>query len=267
MYYSPLRYPGGKSWLALELRTWLSINPSSELVELFAGGAFASLLAVVEGYVSKATLVELDPAVCAVWRSIFSPTADDLCALIEKFTFDEKSVRELLSVEPESEVMLAFRTIVMNRARRGGILAPGAGLLKLGERKKGMASRWYPETLCKRIFMLNSYAKKFSVIEGDALEKLSTLNRRKSHVKLFIDPPYIKLQERGIKPLYRFNSINHRKLFELVGKTHHDFLMTYDLNEIAMSFAKQQNLCVEKIQMRTAHAIKKEELLITRNCL
>jgi len=43
---------------------------------------------------------------------------------------------------------------VKNRVNRGGILAPGAGMIKQGEKGKGLKSRWYPETLKRRILLL-----------------------------------------------------------------------------------------------------------------
>ena len=48
---SPLRYPGGKTWLVPHVRAWLSgIKPKpAVLVEPFAGGAIVSLTAVMEG--------------------------------------------------------------------------------------------------------------------------------------------------------------------------------------------------------------------------
>ncbi|MFW2276312.1 MULTISPECIES: DNA adenine methylase [Burkholderia] len=263
-HYSPLRYPGGKSWLAPELREWLAKDGQAELVELFAGGAYASLLAVLEGYVHRATLVEVDPAICAVWRTVFSSDARKLCSRIRAFRFTEENVEELLDKKFRTDVGLAFQTIVKNRARRGGILADGAGILRAGERNKGLASRWYPQTLIDRIGRLNGYAENFKVIEGDALEYLALLNRRRRPVKLFVDPPYTKLSEYGVKPLYRFNHIDHAKLFGRLHRTSHDVLITYDDSDLVRKKAMQHEFDVKRILMRTAHSVKKYELLLTR---
>lgn len=263
-YYSPLRYPGGKSWLAPELREWLARDSRAELVELFAGGAYASLLAVLEGYVHRAILVEIDPAICALWRTVFSADARKLCSRIRGFRFTEESVEELLDKKFRTDVGLAFQTIVKNRARRGGILADGAGILRTGERNKGVSSRWYPQTLIDRIKRLNEYANNFKVIEEDALEYLTLLHRRRHPVKLFVDPPYTKLSEPGVKPLYRFNYINHAKLFGKLHQTSHDILITYDDSDFVRKKATQHEFNIKRILMRTAHSVKKHELLLTR---
>jgi DNA adenine methylase len=266
-YYSPLRYPGGKSWLAPELRAWLADCPATEIIELFAGGAFASLLAVVEGFVSKATLVEMDPAVCAVWRTIFSPSAKVLCNRVLRFPFEENEVRALIEKKARNDLDLAFQTIVLNRARRGGILAEGAGFLKSGERSKGVSSRWYPETLCKRITLLNSFSDRFQIVEGDALQALRRFNRRKTRAKIFVDPPYFKLQEKGVKPLYRYNHIDHKALFAGLSRTPHDFLLTYDVNDQITEYINEYSLSAKTVVMRTTHAVSKEEFLISKKLM
>src|SRR5439155_26270 len=45
----------------------------------------------------------------------------------------------------------ALNILIRNRLSHGGIIAPGAGLLCEGEAGRGMLSRWYPETLSRRI--------------------------------------------------------------------------------------------------------------------
>src|SRR3990172_2507286 len=74
--YSPLRYPGGKTWLIPQIRAWLSQQPTPLLVEPFAGGATASLVAVLEGFAEHSVVVERDPCVAAVWKTILSEDAD-----------------------------------------------------------------------------------------------------------------------------------------------------------------------------------------------
>ena len=46
---SPLRYPGGKTWLVPHIREWLRQTTPDIIIEPFAGGAIVSLTAVREG--------------------------------------------------------------------------------------------------------------------------------------------------------------------------------------------------------------------------
>lgn len=66
---SPLRYPGGKTWLIPHIREWLSATNPSILIEPFAGGGIVSLTAVMERLVDQAVMVEIDHDVAAFWHA------------------------------------------------------------------------------------------------------------------------------------------------------------------------------------------------------
>ena len=68
--HSPLRYPGGKTWLIPHIRAWLEpMQPRpSLLVEQFCGGATVSLTAVFERLAERYLMVELDRDVAAFWH-------------------------------------------------------------------------------------------------------------------------------------------------------------------------------------------------------
>ena len=58
---SPLRYPGGKTWLVPHIRAWLGALESPRLlIEPFAGGGTTSLTAIMEGLAPNCLMVELD---------------------------------------------------------------------------------------------------------------------------------------------------------------------------------------------------------------
>ena len=67
--HSPLRYPGGKTWLVPHIRKWLDHTKPEILIEPFAGGAIVSLTAVMEDLAPAAVMVEIDRDVAAFWRS------------------------------------------------------------------------------------------------------------------------------------------------------------------------------------------------------
>ena len=64
---------------------------------------------------------------------------------------------------------MAFQTILKNRTLHGGILAAGSGFLKRGEAGKGIRSRWYPQTLRRRLSAIKTVRGRLTFIEGDAL--------------------------------------------------------------------------------------------------
>ena len=75
---SPLRYPGGKTWLVPQIRKFLEgLDFRPEVfVEPFAGGGIASLTAVMEDYVDRAVLCEKDPDVANLWQCMLDDPED-----------------------------------------------------------------------------------------------------------------------------------------------------------------------------------------------
>ncbi len=83
-----------------------------------------------------------------------------------------------------------MQTILKNRTYHGGILAPGSAPLKSGENGKGIASRWYPATLARRIRNLIPLRDRMTFIEGDALAYLADHLDDKA-ITFFIAPPIL----------------------------------------------------------------------------
>ncbi|MBL8047982.1 MAG: hypothetical protein JNJ45_04805 [Chthonomonas sp.] len=259
---SPFRYPGGKTWLIPLARAWMASFPlgTTRLLEPFAGGAGISLAAVFERFVELSELVELDADVAVVWRVIFEGCGTQLCDRIRTFRFNVDSVNEILQSNPTEQVDQAFRTIIRNRASRGGILAQGAGLVKTGEAGKGIASRWYPETLAKRILAIDQLRHQFRLTEGDGIRALqgSAEDRRTAH---FVDPPYPVAGRR----LYSHHELDHEALFGAMQKCRGPLLATYDNNPFIESLARQFGFQTRLVPMKSTHHERKLELLISRD--
>jgi DNA adenine methylase len=153
---SPFRYPGGKTWLVPDVTLWLSRKKrkAGHFVELFAGGGIVGLTVAAEGLADHVTMIELDPDVASVWHTIFSDDAEWLARRILAFDLTPEHLQQTLSQPTATTREKAFQTILKNRTYHGGILAPGSAPLKSGENGKGIASRWYPATLARRIHNL-----------------------------------------------------------------------------------------------------------------
>jgi DNA adenine methylase len=263
---SIFRYPGGKTWLVPQLRAWLTAQPTIPklLVEPFAGGGVISLTAVAENLVERALLVELDPHVAAVWEVLVYGDAEALASRIEKFQFSEANVRIELGKKPRGDVGIAFQTIIRNRAQRGGIMAPGAGLMKAGENGRGLASRWYPATLARRIRDITEYRDRIDFVCKDGLDVMALHARTKSAV-LFIDPPYSAGGKFAGRRLYTSSDIDHDRLFQLASRHKGDVLLTYDDAPEVRALAAANGLRVKHITMKSTHNEKMKELLIARD--
>jgi DNA adenine methylase len=256
---SPFRYAGGKTWLIPRIRQWLyhSGGLGKEIIEPFAGGGIVSLTAVIENLVDRATMVEKDEGVAAVWEVILSDGAVWLADQIVQFQLTPDSAREAIEKAHESLESLAFATIIKNRVNRGGILADGASFIKNGENGRGITSRWYPETLKKRILEIDKVKHRIEFIKGDAISILEK-NSSRCDAVYFIDPPYFKAGRR----LYRYSTIDHTNLFQVATRLKSDFLMTYDDSEDVIKMANDCKLATRSIAMKNTHHAKKSELLI-----
>jgi DNA adenine methylase len=263
---SPFRYPGGKTWLVPIARQWLKAKggPGVELIEPFAGGAIISLTAVFEDLVDNATLVELDPGVAAVWRTLFGPRGQQLAQQILDFDLTEETVDRALSAIPKSQVALAFQTILKNRVNHGGILAPGSGRIKFGENGKGMRSRWYPQTLYTRMTRIAHLRKRFRTIHGDGIEVM-VRQRANKNTLFFIDPPYTAAGKQAGRRLYLHNELDHRRLFQVASALAGDFIMTYDWADGVIDLAVENNLDYEPVSMKSTHHAEMQELVIGRD--
>jgi len=260
---SPFRYPGGKTWLVPELcRRVAALESKPTLfIEPFAGGGIISLSIASQNLATKIVMCELDPDVASVWRTIFEKH-DYLCNRILSFDVNLQNVNEILGSSPENCYERAFKTIVKNRTQRGGIIAPGASLVRKGENGKGLASRWYPNTLVKRIQLIHQLRDKITFFEDDGLKIIKKYRIRKKAF-FFIDPPYTAGGKKAGKRLYQYNNIDHAHLFDSMRGLAGRFLMTYDDTDEVKKLALSRNFSTEKIPMKNTHHAIIYELLIT----
>lgn len=267
-HLSPFRYPGGKTWLVPEVRQWLksASNKPSVFVEPFAGGAITGLSMAAEGLTDHVFLSELDADVAAVWETLFHGSDLDVADLSEKIiTFDVtlENVRTVLDSKPRSPKNRAFKTIIKNRMQRGGIMAAGAGLVKAGEAGKGLKSRWYPETLAKRIEVLRSLKDRIDFEQGDAFEVIHRF-ADDQEAFFFIDPPYTAGGKKAGSRLYTHNEIDHEGLFALMTTVRGTVMMTYDDAPEVRELAEKYGFRVEQIPMKNTHHAIIYELLILK---
>ena len=256
---SPFRYAGGKTWLVPTIRKWLSSKGGKRLIEPFCGGGIVSLTAAAEELAESIIMVEIDESVAAVWEVILN-NPDWLIGQILAFDMNRENVFSLLQAEHKSIEEVAFATIIRNRTNHGGIITKGAGLLKNGENGKGIGSRWYPDTLAKRIKNIVAHKHKISFIKGNAFDFLND-NYYNQSTYFFIDPPYSIAGKR----LYTHNEINHDELLKRVSLMKSHYLVTYDKCDYIISLVEKYNLKWQTIPMTTTHHKVKEELIISDN--
>jgi DNA adenine methylase len=206
-------------------------------------------------------MVELDEQVGAVWQVILAD-ADWLADRMVNFRISLDNVKEALASPPHDLRKKAFQTILRNRVQRGGIMAPGASLMKAGENGRGISSRWYPVTLAKRIQAINRQRKRITFINGDAFDVIPEFLDNPG-VAFFIDPPYTAGGKKAGKRLYNYSEIDHEGLFAMMGRAKGEFLMSYDDSKEVEELAGRHGFYLSKVPMKSTHHSKQFELLIT----
>lgn len=263
---SPFRYPGGKTWFVPTFRQWMtgmSVKPNL-LVEPFAGGGIISLTALFEQLVERVVMVELDADVAAVWEVIVQGDVEWLVERILSFTVTRETVLAELATVPTTKRERAFQTILRNRTLRGGILADGARFMKAGEHGKGIGSRWYPQTLARRLLDLQRIVDRIDFRCDDGLRVMNEYASRADAV-YFIDPPYTAGGKKAGKRLYKHHYINHEHLFQLCQSLAGDFLMTYDESEEVKLMAQKYAFQTRLIPMKNTHHATMNELVIGKD--
>ena len=259
---SVFRYPGGKTWLVPYIREWLSNKSQrpSEFIEPFAGGGIVGLSVLFDRLAEHLTLIELDDDIAAVWETIVGKQADALATRIVSFELTRENVLKELSKSPIKQLDRAFQTILRNRVQRGGIMAPGAGLIKHGENGNGISSRWYPTTLSKRIRDIIEQQERITFFHDDGLLFIRNYSQN-SDYSWFIDPPYTVAGRR----LYQHSEIDHEELFKEVSILRGDFLLSYDDVRPIRTLADRYGLDTHLVPMKNTHHAVKSELLIGRD--
>ncbi len=210
-------------------------------------------------------MAELDHDVAAFWHAALRHNSD-LCRLVAEFEPTREAVAALAGSAPRDLLEHGFRTLVLNRTRRGGILAPGAALAKSGENNRGLHSRWYPDTIVGRLQNIGARAEQIMFCETDGLEFLEVVAEIPGAVA-FIDPPYTAGGKRAGNRLYAHHQIDHRRLFKILADVQADFMMTYDRSPEVSELIAEHGFHAVQVVMRNTHHAHIVELVITRHAV
>jgi DNA adenine methylase len=265
---SPFRYPGGKTWLVPSFLRWLqSLSCKPEyLVEPFAGGGIISLSTAYYGLLDKCVMVEKDEDIASVWKTILYGDWERLIDQIQSINLTVETARKIINAPSDNCGEMAFKTILKNRVCHGGVMANGSGLLKYGENGKGILSRWYPDTLAKRINTIVSIKDRLNFFEGDAFDYIQEYGNDEKTC-FFVDPPYTASKKKAGKRLYRYSEVDHDRLSRMLKNVKGKFMLTYDYDEAIINLAEKYGFNYKKIPMKGTHNSIRYELIISNTAV
>ncbi|MBE0469938.1 MAG: DNA adenine methylase [Methyloprofundus sp.] len=230
-FYSPLRYPGGKSKLTAFVAETIRLNKleGGAYVEPFAGGCAIAWYLLLNGHVNKVYINDLDPAVHAFWYSVLYKT-EELCKLIQvtEITIDEwYKQREIYREKPKDLLSLGFSTLFLNRTNRSGIIKAGVigGLDQRGKYK--LDCRFNKGRLIEQICNIAERKNDIRLTNIDATQFIEEyIPDIEGKVFVNIDPPYY-VKGKGLYQNF-FEHDDHYRLFESIRRMSHPWIVTYD---------------------------------------
>jgi DNA adenine methylase len=195
MFYSPLRYPGGKNKLsAFIAKICIDNGINGHYVEPYAGGASVALFLLMEGFVERITINDRDRSIYAFWYSVLNKT-NQLCEMIEnaELTIEEWRKQKNVQLNKKSADLLelGFSTFYLNRTNRSGIINAGVmgGIDQKG--KYLMDCRFNKVDLINRIKNIAKRKKQIRLYKKDAIKLIDKIQKEADNNTIFyFDPPY-----------------------------------------------------------------------------
>ena len=194
MFYSPLRYPGGKNRLSRFVGEVCSRSGiHGHYVEPYAGGASIALYLLLNNYVTGITINDFDRSIFAFWHSVLNNPHK----LVRKIGDAEISIKnwkmqkEVQQNKSNADLLeLGFSTLFLNRTSHSGTLNGGVigGLKQQGKYK--INCRFNKEKLIQKIESISSFGDSISLYNKDALELVRNLKNSSENTIFYFDPPY-----------------------------------------------------------------------------
>lgn len=231
---SPLRYPGGKGKIAQFVAATL-INSGllgCEYVEPFVGGGAVGLFLLINGYVDKITINDIDPAINTFWWHVVHNN-DELCNLIDSTNIDIEQWHVQREIQKNKEryngsLELALSTLFLNRTNRSGIIwaGPIGGQDQKGKWK--IDCRFNKKDLINRLKLINKFSDRIRVFGLDARDFIlnNIKNDRVENKIFYLDPPYF-VKGQGLY-LNAYSYDDHKKLADIVKMINCSWMVSYD---------------------------------------
>ncbi|MHB1439982.1 MAG: DNA adenine methylase [Cuniculiplasma sp.] len=231
---TPLRYPGGKTWLLDYVKEFIKFHKLElkAIIEPYAGSASVSIGLLREGLVDKAYICEKDPLIVAFWNAVLNQNEEfvEFIQSLEVSLETWLSFKKYLifdSVHKYNTVELAGAFLFFNRTNYSGIIKGGP----LGGKKQQSSykfdCRFNREKIIEKIQGLHNLEGRLHVAEVDGISFMQRITSGTAENLLFyVDPPYYGAG----RELYRyfFTDGDHENLSIFLKKLEHPWLLSYD---------------------------------------
>ncbi len=267
MFYSPLRYPGGKGKLAEFIKLIFEKNSlqGGYYIEPYAGGASVALSLLFSDYASKIIINDFDRSIFAFWHSVINNT-DELCKLITDTKVDVdvwRQQKEIQKQKTEADLLqLGFSTFFLNRTNRSGVIK--AGVIGGNEQKGNykIDARFNKTDLISRIQKIGQYKERILLYNLDAIKLIKEISEKlPKKTLIYFDPPYyLKGKELYVN---HYKHEDHILVSQMVnGITKHKWLVSYDNESEIKKLYKSNKKFAYSLNYSTVNATTGTEVMI-----
>lgn len=268
MFYSPLRYPGGKNSLFKFMANLFYDNDlvGIEYAEPYAGGAGLALRLLFDAYVSHVYINDLDISVYAFWREIldnpdqFSDWLGNVQVTMENWHY----YRDIQSNSSTADMSLLARAFFfLNRTNVSGIIKGGVigGSSQIGQYK--MDVRFNRMDLICRIKRIAQMRDNISVSNLDGLAFIDQLTSSGRQTFIYLDPPYVKKGSELYMNYYKPE--DHAKLSAKIRSVNSPWIVSYDNSELIIKLYNDARKINYQIAQSTSNRVGNEVLIFSKN--
>ena len=267
IYYSPLRYPGGKNCIFPFVSSIFYENQliGSSYAEPYAGGAGLALRLLFEGYVNNIYINDLDKSIYSFWITILN-RPDEFCEWIRKVKVSVSNWNKFKEIQNNSSEVdsftLAQSTFFLNRTNVSGVI--NGGVIG-GQKQKGkykIDARFNKADLISRIERISTLKNRISVSNLDGIEFINRLNNKPEEIFIYLDPPYY---QKGADLYMNFYSKkDHKQLSKHVHKMEKRWMVSYDHHEFILNLYAEQRKIVYKLSQATSNRIGDEIIIFLK---
>jgi len=243
MFYSPLRYPGGKNKLSEFIaKICIDSNINGHYVEPYCGGASVALFLLFEGYVNHITINDKDRSIHAFWHCVLNKP-NELIKLIRETEVSaenwkiQKEVQNRKATAPLIE--LGFSTLFLNRTNRSGVIKGGmiGGKAQDGEYK--IDCRFNKDVIIKKIIDIANRSNDISLRNEDALLLIDNIELapNPTNTIIYFDPPYYLKADSLYMNYYK--ELDHKIVSERIKAIQNvNWIVSYDNHEVIRNLYK-----------------------------
>ncbi|RHO89240.1 DNA adenine methylase [Ruminococcus sp. AF41-9] len=270
MYYSPLRYPGGKGKLASFMEYMIDQlgHRGGTYIEPFAGGAGIAMELLLRNVISRIVINDYDKAVWSFWKAILTET-DRFVEEIRTvpLTVDEwqKQHEILVTKNDKYSFELGFAAFYLNRTNRSGIIK--GGVIGGQEQAKDwkMDVRFKREELVTRIQRIAARKKDIKLYNKDVNSFIKNyVPLYEENALIYFDPPYFRKGQQ----LYMnfFNYKDHVRIEQEIREhVNCDWIITYDYEPQIEEIYHNYNLRLYDLNYSVSTKRKANELMIFKD--